>query len=111
MGERVRGALRQAVVVRANNSCEYCGLPDDILQLSHEPDHIVATQYQPYHTTLSPRHDLWTHHFRWEDAWIAPLTATGRATVALLRLNESERLTLRENLIGQSRYPFRDYTI
>lgn len=142
MGERVRGALRQAVVKRATNCCEYCGLPDDVLQLSHEPDHIVATQHGG-HTVLDnlaytcfrcnrykgpnlssidpdtslitplyhPRHNVWMQHFRWENAWITPLTATGRATVALLRFNESERLTLRENLIRQGRYLFRDHTI
>ena len=45
MSQRVSAALRHAVAERAGGCCEYCGLPDSILRLSHEPDHIVATQH------------------------------------------------------------------
>lgn len=45
MSERVRGSLRHAVIERAGKCCEYCGMPDDVLRLPHEPDHIVATQH------------------------------------------------------------------
>ena len=45
MSERVSRALRRAVVERADHCCEYCGMPDSILRLPHEPDHIVATQH------------------------------------------------------------------
>ncbi len=45
MSERVGAALRRVVIERAGGCCEYCGLPDDVLRLPHEPDHIVATQH------------------------------------------------------------------
>ena len=45
MSERVSAPLRRAVMERAANACEYCGMPDDVLRLPHEPDHIVATQH------------------------------------------------------------------
>lgn len=45
MSERVSPSLRRAVKERAGDCCEYCGLPDDVLRLPHEPDHIVATQH------------------------------------------------------------------
>lgn len=52
-----------------------------------------------------PRHDHWPEHFRIEGAEIVPLTATGRATAILLKLNAPERLKLREALIRAGDYP------
>ena len=37
--------LRQRVVKRANNCCEYCLLPESALLHKHEPDHIVPRQH------------------------------------------------------------------
>jgi HNH endonuclease len=139
MSERVSKALRHLVVERAGGCCEYCGMPDDVMRLPHEPDHIIATQHGG-HTNLdnlaytcfrcnrfkgpnlasidpetaiivplyNPRTDDWHAHFRWEEAQIVPLTAVGRATIALLRCNDAERVALRANLIQQGRYPFLD---
>jgi len=45
MSERVPAALRRIVTQRAMNACEYCGMPDNLLRLPHEPDHIIATQH------------------------------------------------------------------
>ncbi len=45
MSERVSNALRRAVVERSQGCCEYCGMPDNVLRLPHEPDHIIATQH------------------------------------------------------------------
>jgi HNH endonuclease len=33
------------VVVRAAHCCEYCGLPDDVVLIPHQPDHIIATKH------------------------------------------------------------------
>ena len=46
-----------------------------------------------------PRRDRWRDHFRLAGARIEPLTATGRATVRLLRLNEHPRVEERELLV------------
>jgi HNH endonuclease len=47
-----------------------------------------------------PRRDRWTDHFRLVRGRIEPLTATGRATVRLLRLNEPQRVQERELLVA-----------
>jgi hypothetical protein len=49
----------------------------------------------------SPRTDTWSTHFRWSGAVIKPLTATGRATALLLRLNLEDRVRFRANLLRQ----------
>lgn len=139
MSERVRGALRRAVIERAEQRCEYCDMPDDVLRLPHEPDHIVATQHggqtilenlaytcfrcnrykgpnlssvDPQTGALvplfNPRADAWRQHFRWQEAEITPQTDIGRATAALLRFNEPERVKLRATLMQQGRYPMRN---
>jgi HNH endonuclease len=51
-----------------------------------------------------PRIDVWDAHFRWNGAVIESLTAVGRATVFLLRLNDPDRVTTRANLMRQARY-------
>jgi hypothetical protein len=45
MSERVSRSLRRSVVARAHSCCEYCGLPEGVLALPHEPDHVIATQH------------------------------------------------------------------
>lgn len=52
----------------------------------------------------NPRTERWTHHFGQPEALIKPLTAVGRATVFLLRINDPERVSIRANLISQGRY-------
>lgn len=45
MSERIPASVRRAVIDRAMNDCEYCGMPDNILRFHHEPDHIIAVQH------------------------------------------------------------------
>lgn len=52
-----------------------------------------------------PRRHEWDEHFRLDGVTIVPLTPEGRATVFILRLNESERLEHRELLLKLKRYP------
>jgi hypothetical protein len=47
----------------------------------------------------------WSEHFDFNGARIAGVTATGRVTVDLLRLNTDARLLERETLIAVGRYP------
>lgn len=44
MSERVSRALREQVITRADRSSEYCGLPDAVVLVRHQPDHIIATK-------------------------------------------------------------------
>lgn len=52
-----------------------------------------------------PRRHHWAEHFRLDGAVIEPLTAEGRATVFVLRLNDSERIEQRKLLLKFDRYP------
>ncbi len=51
-----------------------------------------------------PREQQWTRHFRLNGARIEGVTARGRATVALLHMNDAERVTHRVGLITLGRY-------
>ena len=51
------------------------------------------------------RHHDWNEHFQLEGALIRGRTATGRATVALLRINELSRVEERQLLLSIDRYP------
>jgi len=54
---------------------------------------------------FNPRRQVWTDHFTLEETHIIGKTATGRATVFLLKLNASTRLSYRQVLILQGHYP------
>lgn len=48
---------------------------------------------------FNPRTQVWSEHFAHEGAHIVGLTPVGRATVAVLNMNEPRRLELREELL------------
>jgi hypothetical protein len=50
---------------------------------------------------FNPRRQRWTKHFRQEGAVLVGITAVGRATVALLAMNDPDRVALRQELIAQ----------
>ena len=54
---------------------------------------------------FNPRTQVWSEHFRLQDAIIEPLTPEGRVTVFLLRLNREEQLAERAALLELGRYP------
>ena len=54
---------------------------------------------------FNPRQAIWIEHFTLDEAYIRPLTAIGRVTVRLLKLNDSERIRARQALIAAGRYP------
>jgi uncharacterized protein (TIGR02646 family) len=51
---------------------------------------------------FDPRKDDWETHFMFVDDMIEGLTPKGRATVALLRMNDPDRRSLRASLSDQS---------
>ncbi|MGF1538789.1 MAG: HNH endonuclease, partial [Elainellaceae cyanobacterium] len=53
----------------------------------------------------NPRTQIWTNHFGIDEGSILALTATGRTTVALLKMNDIRRLQLRQALALQGLYP------
>ncbi|MBL8165577.1 MAG: HNH endonuclease [Anaerolineae bacterium] len=52
-----------------------------------------------------PRRHHWNEHFQLNGPVIEPLTAEGRATVFVLRLNDQERIEQRTLLLYFDRYP------
>ncbi len=56
---------------------------------------------------FNPRKDKWTRHFRWSEdlSQIIGITAIGRATVSVLRLNRQELIELRRLLILVGEHP------
>jgi hypothetical protein len=67
------------------------------------------TSIDPLEQTIvplfNPRTQIWTEHFELAGAQINGLTAIGRATVEILRLNDEERLTELQELIRANRFP------
>jgi hypothetical protein len=55
---------------------------------------------------FNPRTEKWEAHFRWDGPRIEPLSAPGRATATLLRLNDPRRVAARETLMRTGHYPF-----
>jgi hypothetical protein len=54
---------------------------------------------------FNPRSQTWPAHFRLIGGQIIPLTATGRVTEQLLRLNLPSRVEVREELAAVGLYP------
>lgn len=53
-----------------------------------------------------PRRHSWDNHFQYQpDGMIEPLSAEGRVTLFLLRLNDTKRVTDRRLLLDEQRYP------
>ncbi len=56
---------------------------------------------------FNPREQRWHRHFRLNGGRIEGITASGRATVVLLHLNDPERVAYRLGLIALGHYPAR----
>ena len=54
---------------------------------------------------FNPRTDDWENHFQIDDGMICTLTAIGRATERLLRLNLPARVEIRATLAQAGRFP------
>jgi hypothetical protein len=54
---------------------------------------------------FNPRRDQWNEHFEWRGAEPIGLTSIGRATVAVLAINVSSAVALREELIAEGLFP------
>lgn len=128
-------ALRSLVRRRADEACEYCRLPETASALSHQVDHIIATQHggsdddgnlcfccircnlkkgpniaslDPVDGALvplsHPRSQRWLDHSAIAASGrLHGETGCGRATVALLGMNDAERLDLRRALLRTGR--------
>jgi HNH endonuclease len=130
-------SLRQLIVERAGEKCEYCLMHQNFSAYSHEVDHVMAVKhggqgilenlvlsclpcnrYKGSDLTsidpltgkitplFNPRTQVWCEQFRLEDGYILGLTAIGRTTIFLLKLNDPMRIQIRRGLITQGLYPY-----
>ena len=125
MASDISERVRADVARRARYRCEYCLIHEDDAGFSHQIDHVVSRKHGgsselnnlAYSCVFcnrhkgsdiasidstgkavrlfDPRRDRWTDHFRFDAAFIEPLTDAGRATVRLLRFNAPERIAER----------------
>jgi HNH endonuclease len=54
---------------------------------------------------FNPRRQRWARHFAWDGPRLVGLTACGRATIAVMNINATHRLDLRELLIEAGLFP------
>lgn len=75
-------------------ACPYCNRAKgtDLGSLDPETGRLI-----PF---FNPRIQRWTEHFKLDGATIVPLTAEGRVTVAILQLNQPERMQERAKLVA-----------
>ena len=50
-------------------------------------------------TLFHPRRESWSDHFEFDSEWVVGLTATGRATVQVLAINDPRRRQLRREIL------------
>lgn len=64
--------------------------------------------YRPRHGAdrplFHPRNEVWDEHFVWNGPELLGLTPAGRATIAVLRINQQERVALRAALIVEGMF-------
>lgn len=52
-----------------------------------------------------PRRDMWADHFRWDGPKLVGLTAIGRTTIDVLRINHPDAVAVRASLIDEEVFP------
>jgi HNH endonuclease len=82
-------------------SCFYCNRfkGSDLASLGPASQKVVVL--------FHPREQKWKRHFRLNGALIEGIASSGRATVTLLHMNDSERVAYRLGLIEIGHYPSR----
>lgn len=80
-------------------ACVSCSLRKEARQTAIDPT--TRKRVRLFH----PRRDAWPEHFSWNGLQIEGVTATGRATVAALKLNRPSILLIREEELLRGRHP------
>ncbi len=80
-----------------------CGCNDYKRDYTHAIDPESGESVPLFH----PRRQKWADHFAWSEnsLEIVGLTPTGRATIALLRMNRKQLITLRGFLLADGNHP------
>jgi hypothetical protein len=56
-----------------------------------------------------PRRDTWASHFQWQVGVLIGMTPIGRATIAVLGINDPSAVALRRELIAEGLFPPLNY--
>lgn len=54
---------------------------------------------------FNPRRHKWHRHFRWNGPYLIGRTAVGRATIAVLAINDAHAVEIRRELIAEGVFP------
>jgi hypothetical protein len=54
---------------------------------------------------FDPRRQTWKRHFEWRGALLVGRTQIGRATIAVLDINDPQRVELRQILMAEGNWP------
>ena len=54
---------------------------------------------------FNPRRHKWARHFHWAGPYLMGKTAIGRVTIAVLEINSSDRVLLRQSLLEEGVFP------
>jgi hypothetical protein len=80
-------------------ACVSCSLRKWAKQTAADPETGIEVPL------FNPRTQSWSEHFRWDNERVAPLTPTGRATVAALAMNRSIIVAIRQEESARGRHP------
>jgi HNH endonuclease len=80
-------------------ACVSCSLRKEARQSGVDPE--TGKRVSLFH----PRRDDWAEHFRWYGVEVESITAKGRATIAVLRLNRPSILVIRDEERLRGRFP------
>ena len=76
-------------------SCYYCNSFKGPNIAGIDPDGAPELAVQLFH----PRKQVWSEHFEWNGAVLTGITPTGRATISVLRINDSDAIEFRRLLL------------
>lgn len=82
-------------------SCPSCNMFKDSNIAGFDPDRADQVPIALFH----PRRDIWKEHFVIHGSYIQGISASGRATVFVLRINSENPLTIRHSLLDEGLYP------
>ena len=80
-------------------ACVSCSLRKGARSMAVDP--LTSNKAPLFH----PRRDSWPDHFAWKGNRVRPLTATGRATLVLLKMNRATVVAIRAEERLQGRHP------
>lgn len=80
-------------------SCAHCYAAKEPNVAGYDPETGVLAPL------FNPRTDEWDDHFRWQGGFLVGLTPVGRATVDVLRINDSDCVEQRQELIEADLFP------